>query len=652
MAINKKNKKWIPLGLGLCLLFSLKISAPTLSIAQEEAKISKLGEYRGYSQPIYDEWVGSSVYVTVRDGTRLAVDIFRPAINGKPVEEPLPVIWTHHRYHRAHVLEDGQVRTAMESRWRQRVLKHGYVIAAVDVRGGGASYGSRQGPFTQEESQDAYDITEWLASQPWCNGKVGMYGRSYLGIAQYMAASTAPPHLRAIFPEMALFDAYSFTYPGGVFHYDFIATWSGMVKGMDNEKDVARADEDHDGKMLEEAIREHQANTYAYELVSQKPYRNSPDEKHNMTFQLLSPSSYIEGVRKSGVAIYHLVGWYDLYPRDAVLWFNNLNNPQKIVIGPWHHSAGDDAFLAAEHLRWYDYWLKGIDNGVMDEEPVYYYTMGAPEGTEWRTSGEWPLPEEKPTPYYFYEGKSESVNSQNDGMLNLQPQPDPAGKDDLTVDYSTTSGKATRWTNGYGGEFAYPDMTSNDEKGLTYTTSPLTSDLEVTGHPIIHLWATSTADDADFFAYLEEVDKNGYSHYITEGTLRASHRITAPPPYNNIGLPFHRSYAEDALPMPKEPVELVFDLLPTSNIFDQGHCIRVTITCADKDTALTPELSPPPTVSIYRNENFASYISLPIIPRIQEDEKSATTILIILVLAGIIFAVILLQKFVKPKQKS
>jgi hypothetical protein len=117
-------------------------------------------------------------------------------------------------------------------------------------------------------------------------------------------------------------------------------------------------------------------------------------------------------------------------------------------------------------------------------------------------------------------------------------------------------------------------------------------------------------------------------------------------------LPFHRSYAEDIAPLPKEPVELVFDLLPTSNIFDQGHRIRVTITCADKDTALTPELSPPSTVSIYRNENFASYISLPIIPQAGEEKQRTTAIIIILVLVAIIFAVVLLQKFLKPKQKS
>lgn len=601
---------------------------------------------------MYEEWVRFSQYVPVRDGTRLAVDIIRPAKEGKPVEEPLPVIWTHHRYHRAHVMEDGTVRTALDSRWLQTVLKHGYVVAAVDVRGGGASFGNRQGPFTPEENQDAYDITEWLASQPWCSGKVGMYGRSYLGITQYMAASTSPPHLVAIFPEMALFDAYDFVYPGGVFHHDFIGAWSHLVQQMDNDPSVAPVNEDKEKILLKQAFEEHQANTYALEMVVSKPYRDSQDENSNLTYSLLSPSSYIEAIKKSGVAAYHLVGWYDLYPRDAILWFKNLDNPQRLVIGPWHHSEGEDDFLAAEHLRWYDFWLKNIDNRIMEEAPITYFTMGAPKGTEWRQTWEWPLPQEKPTPYYFHEGKSQSVNSVNDGILRPDPPGRASGEDDYTADYSTTSGKETRWTNGYGGGFNYPDMTANDEKGLTYTTLPLDSDLEVTGHPVIHLWVTSTAEDADLFAYLEEVDATGHSHYITEGQLRTSHRSTSPPPYENFGLPFHSSYAEDMSPLPEEPAELVFDLLPFSNIFDTGHRIRVTLTCADKDTALTPELSPPPLMSLFRNADFPSHIVLPVIPQVEVKGEMPSLMVITIVLVGVIVLLVLLFLWLRGRLRK
>jgi len=635
--VNKKQGSVLHRVLVFFFAFVL-ISLVIVSVVeQDKAPISKLGEYTGYSQPIYDEWLRVSQYITVRDGTKLAVDIFRPAQNGKPVNEPLPVIWTHDRYRRAHIqdskpktrlnivtrlkrllknilmYEDDKLKTQLdENPWLQTVLKHGYVIGVVDVRGGGASYGTRQGPFTQEETWDAYDITEWFALQSWSNGRIGMYGDSYLGITQYMAASTIPPHLEAIFPEMAMFEMYSFCYPGGVFHNDFIADWSQYVKKLDTVKLAAPVDIDTDGTMQVKAILEHQANSYVLEMFAPLHYRDSRDEvTNNMPYVTQSPSSYLAGVKASNVAIYHLAGWYDMWPRDALVWFKNLDNPQKIIIGPWSHSQRTGLNLAAEHLRWYDYWLKGIDNGIMDEAPIHYYTMGAPKGKKWRSAWQWPLPNEKPTRYYFSKGTSESVNSVNDGLLSTQLPVSITGQDDYTVDYTTTSGTATRWT--HGGAFDYLDMTLNDEKGLTYTTQPLVSDVEVTGHPIIHLWVTSTAKDGDFFVYLEEVDENGYSHYITEGTLRASHRATTKPPFDYIKLPYHRSFAEDVVNLPSEPVELVFDLHPTSNIFDVGHRIRATISGTDKDNALTPKLSPPPTVSIYRNTNYSSYIILPII---------------------------------------
>jgi putative CocE/NonD family hydrolase len=607
------------------LFLSLFLMIPVAGNAQEE-RVSQLGRYHGYSEPIYDNWVRTSQYVEVRDGTKLAVDIFRPAYsNGTPVEVPLPVLWTHDRYQRAFISSANIITQLWQEPWLETMLRHGYVIGVVDVRGGGASYGTRTGPFSREETQDAYDITEWFASQPWSNGRIGMYGRSYLGITQYLAASTAPPHLVAIFPEMAMFDLYSFAYPGGVFRHDFVSEWGSGVRRLDTNQAFPNVpvDEDHNRAMLQEAVAEHLGNADVYALAAGPTYRNSLAENDEMLHIERSPATYLEEVKQSGIAAYHLVGWYDMYPRDALLWFNNLepNNPQKIVIGPWNHSASEGLDWAAEHLRWYDFWLKGVDNGIMDEPPIHYYTMGAPPEQAWRTAWQWPLPEEEPTHYYFHGGPSGSVESVNDGLLSLQVPANPSGQDDVTVDYSTTTGRATRWTNGYGGAFGYPDMTTNDEKGLTYTTPPLDTDIELTGHPIVHLWVSSTAADGDFFVYLEEVEDLGeptpnfHSHYITEGTLRASHRVISTPPYEYLSLPYHRSFAEDIAELPiGEPVELVFDLHPTSNIFDQGHRIRLTITFADRDNTQTLELSPAPTVSIYRNTDYASYIVLPVIP--------------------------------------
>ncbi|MGC1374821.1 MAG: CocE/NonD family hydrolase [Anaerolineales bacterium] len=581
------------------------VSPTSLPTATPNGRVSQLGKYEGYSQALYSEWVKTSQYVTVRDGTKLAVDIYHPAQGGKAVDTPLPVIWTHTRYHREEMVNNEP--------WLQTVLKHGYVIASVDVRGSGASYGTFQGPFSPEETRDAYDITEWLAAQPWSDGKIGMYGRSYLGMTQYMAASAAPPHLKAIFPEMAAFDFYSFFYPGGVFHDNFLRHWGDLVKILD-ATGVA-VDEDADGAMLREARKEHAANVDVLEAASSVPYRDSVFKTTGALFyNVYNPAVYLEQIKRSGVAVYHWSGWYDMWPRDALLWYSNLTNPQKIVIGPWAHTGYGSLDLATEQLRWYDYWLKGIDNGVMSEAPIYYYTLGSGAKQGWHSAWQWPLPDEKRTNYYFSGENAGSIPSVNDGSLSLTSPATTPAIDDYRVNYSTTTGIASRWVSGYGGPFVIPEMFVHDRKGLTYTTPPLTSEVEVTGHPVVHLWVTSTAKDGDFFVYLEDVTQTEDT-YITEGTLRASHRALSTAPYNNnLGLPYHRSFAQDIADFPNQPVELVFDLLPTSYSFGVGHRIRITITCADKDNTLTPQLDPPPTIHLYREAGHASYIVLPIIP--------------------------------------
>jgi putative CocE/NonD family hydrolase len=149
---------------------------------------------------------------------------------------------------------------------------------------------------------------------------------------------------------------------------------------------------------------------------------------------------------------------------------------------------------------------------------------------------------------------------------------------------------------------------------LTYTTPPLAEDLDLTGHPVVHLWASSTAEDGDFFVFLEEVDPAGVSHYVSEGAIKASHRALSEPPYDNLGLPFHRSHAEDARPLkPGRPEELVFDLQPTSNLFEAGNRVRITVVGADADNATPLSLDPPPTVKVYREKKRASYVILPIV---------------------------------------
>jgi putative CocE/NonD family hydrolase len=602
------------------------IPAPTatsLPAATASQPGSRPGQYQGDSQPVYSDWIKTSQYVAMRDGTRLAVDIFRPARGGQPVQDPLPVIWAYERFQHAIIVQGREFTELDRFPYLKTLLQHGYVIAAADARGSGASFGTSQGLFMPQEMLDTYDLTGWFAAQPWCNGNVGMYGKDYAGTMQYLAASTAPPHLKAIMPEMAPADLYAFVYPGGVIHDALISSLSVSMQEQDRLLPAIPVDEDPDGSMRDAAIQQHALNFNIAQIAWGFPYRDSADQDSGPSPYLDgSPLSYVEQIRQSRVAIYHIVGWFDLFTRDGFLIFNALDNPQKLIASSWEWEAENSLDFTGERLRWYDYWLKGIPNGIMDEPPVRYFSMSAPRGSEqeWQWAQQWPLPGQKATPYYFQSGPSGSVKSANDGVLDAQPPPDATAHDDYLVDYTTSSGQRARWTTGGGPDMDYGDMTGNDEKGLTFTTPPLDSDLQVTGHPIAHLWITSSAKDVDFFVYLEDVSGNGYSRYVTEGVLRASHRAVTTPPYGNLDLPYHRSYQEDVAELPPgESVELVFDLFPTSNIFRAGHRIRLTITGADSGNAQPLGQFPPPTITLYRDARHASYISLPVIP-VQRDQ--------------------------------
>ncbi len=669
--MGQTNKKSRPICflLSICFCFSLFILPP--QAFNQEERVSGPGEYKGYSTPVYDEWVRMSWYVSVRDGTKLAVDIFRPARNGGPVSEPLPLIWTHTRYHRASYTRDGNIRSMINQSWLQHILRHGYIIASVDVRGSGASFGTRRGEFTPEEARDSYDIIEWFAGQPWCDGNIGMFGGSYLGITQYIAAGMAPPHLKAIIPAVAMFDLYSFSHPGGVFQDDFIRDWGDMVRRLDIETPAPPVDEDPQGELARQALEMHKGNIYPMDYTSADAFRDSLITGTRIRPSLeWSPHAYLKGIQEKGtqVAVYTIAGWYDMWPRDALAWVNNLPNPQKLIVLPMSHSGFSEGWkkttrpligfdldfkITVEHLRWYDYWLKGIQNGIMSEPPITYFTMGAPEKEAWRTARVWPLPESELVAFYFHEGPSGSIASANDGLLRNGPPAGSSGEDSYRVDYTTTSGKTTRWHDGRGMGFGYGDMSENDAKGLTYTTEPLDEDVEVTGHPVVILWVSSTARDGDFFIYLEEVDSSGYSHYITEGVLRASHRRLSDPSYQYMGLPYHRSFEEDIeLMHGSEPVKLMFDLHPTSNIFDAGHRIRVTLACADQTSFHTPELSPPPTITVHRNKTHASHILIPVVqPGIEVSPLQENLLLFVLVILALIIAVIFLTWFLKSRIK-
>jgi putative CocE/NonD family hydrolase len=616
MTVRQKKQKVLLAIIGVLLLVLSQscAKAPT----RPEGAVSEFGRYEKYSEPVYDTWVRQSQYVTMRDGVKLAVDIVRPSVEGRAVETPLPLVWTHDRYHRAHLHEGKLYSEVDQSSGLQMLVKRGYIVAAVDVRGGGASFGRYLGTFSPEESRDAYELTEWFAAQPWCDGNIGMYGGSYLGITQLMAAGQAPPHLKAIFPRVAAFDLFSFIRDGGIYRKGFIDLWGNLTRQLDTETPPVPVDEDVDGEMLKAAVAQHADNWDVMEESAGAVFRDGEDYA---SLWQNTPSAIIDRINASGVAVYISGGWYDLWPRDAFQMYANFTVPTRVLIGPWPHGSWNDAVgdersrvVNTEQLRWFDYWLKGIENGILDEPPIHFAVNRTPgESWTWKSADSWPLRDAELVPFYLGPGPGNSADSANDGSLILESPDGDQSFDEYTVDYSTTSGEETRWHCGVGVTMNYPDMSTNDAKALTYTSDVLEEDLTVIGHPVVTLYVSSSADDGDFFAYLEEVDAEGVSHYISEGQLRASCRALGDPPYANLGLPFH-PVSKDGIRRlnPDEVVELTFDLHPVANIFDKGHRIRIAVTCADAGMAETEKISPAPLVRIFRSRDRPSHILLPL----------------------------------------
>jgi putative CocE/NonD family hydrolase len=446
-----------------------------------------------------------------------------------------------------------------------------------------------------------------------------MFGDSWQAMVQFAAASTGNPHLKAIMPVSSSLDSYSaVNYRGGVYNGTFNTLFSWSTGAL--EMMATPVDEDEDGTLLAQAHAERSGATVgekAGELLRQYPFRDSKSPAgENVWEGIFALYPFVERINEAGIPVYMVNGWFDLFTSDMFRWYANLTVHRRLVTRPLEHSRVEetefDLDFGAEAHRWYDYWLKGIDNGIMDEPPVYYYTMGRPEPDAWQNSEQWPLPDQDPTDFYFGGGRGGTVASVNDGMLAGAAPTAPVVSDRYIVDYSTTSGAHTRW----GAVLAashYDNMRENDEKGLSYTTPPLATDVEVTGHPVVHLWLVTDVLDLDVFVYLEAVDPQGNATYVTEGNLRATHRALSAAPYANLGLPYHNHYERDLKPIRAgEPFELVIDLLATSYLFPAGSRIRITVAFADADNFDTPILEPVPGLNLLRSRHNPSRVQLPL----------------------------------------
>lgn len=545
------------------------------------------------------------VYIKMRDGVALAADIFRPDAEGK-----FPALLSLSPYGKGlqsldippqPAAEAPLYSPAIEAGDPRFFVSRGYVHVIVDLRGTGKSEGEYRGWMSKQEAENGYDLVEWIAQQPWSDGNVGMVGISYYGTIQLSVAAEQPPHLKAIMPFNAPADFYrESTYHGGMLQTFFHFLYGVHIPANYVCVTAQEKSPEEFNRLLRETEMNPDIRMYPTVLdVVQNPRRTPA-----FLDILLNPtdgpyywerSAYTK-YDKIKIPFYASSGWWayaHMHLRGAFQNFLEIDAPKKLLI---NRPVCLDCPLPKEYneevVRWYDYWLKGIDTGIMGEPPIKIFVMGE---NKFRFENEWPLARTKWTKYYLHHW----------GKLLPEPEEVP-GRPDCFVQQP-------------------PEETATIQS-VKYLTPPLTNDMEVTGPIAFYLYAEINQDDTNWIVALRDVAADNTESEMTRGFLKASHRAldkTKSKPWQ----PYH----PHTKPQPVEHgkiYEYAIELTPTSYVFKAGHRIKLEITCMDHPRA---PVAPPgigqyhlpyhicsskPTLhKIYHDREYPSHLVLPVIPR-------------------------------------
>ena len=562
-----------------------------------------------YTSPDRAQYSGlqmDSLYVEMRDGVRLAVEIIRPT--PRRSKQNFPVLLHQTRYWRLPELRrpfaffsDGLL--SHLGKMVREIVKSGYIFVNVDCRGSGASFGSQPYPWSPDEVEDGREMVDWILKQEWCDGNLGSLGVSYTGTAAEFLLSTQHPAIKAIMPLFSLYDVYEdIALPGGIPHDGFVQPWGQANAMLDANKlpvddplalllvkGVKPVKGPQGRALLKAAIQEHQANLHVNKTSEGVEFRDqAPGNKIVTSMDDFSPHSVTHKSNQTQAAVYSGSGWLDgAYPHSAIRRFLNFKTPvNRLMLGPWDHGAkyhitpgrqrATGPELAGEAIKFFDHYVKGYRTGIDQEPPVLYYTMQA---EQWKRAETWPPAGTQDLRLHLApEGKLSAQALTGDTPASIR----------ITHRADLGTGEYTRWRGLLGRATAaklYPDRKYRGQFLTVFETAPLAADLEVTGHPILELSISSSAPDGSLFAYLDDITPGHEAWYVTEGMRRIIHRgttSTATPYQDSVANPSYNT--ADAAPLvPGVPTTISFDLLPTSYLFRKGHRIRLGIATGDKD---------------------------------------------------------------------
>ena len=605
-----------------------------------------------------------ALYVPMRDGTQIAVDVWLPP--DLAAGERVPALMQTTRYWRA--LQYTWTFRAMVALhlvqpdmflYHQGMFFNGrrFAVIYADARGSGASSGNRITEYSPDEIADLGEMAEWAARQRWSNGRVGTFGISYDGNTAELSAVPNSPVVRAVAPLYDDFDTLlGLTHPGGVYCSGMVEAWSKMVGGLDRNdvctgldvtgwrcwqlrllvRGVKPVDSDSDGSQLAKILALRRNPPLAHSMGLPE-FRDNNVETPNGPVNLaqITPFGLRAQIESSNLPMLVWCGWLDAGTCEGTLSrYKNFHNVQQVVIGAFSHGGefNVDPFLPLDkhsppdppieeqyrmQAQFFEHYLR-TDHPEPLASSIRYYTMG--EG-KWRTTSVWP-PQDCTVRRYYFAGDSlpssardPRTGEQEERSLTTEQPSATAASDSYQVDFSTTIGKYNRWYTQLGGsDVIYSDRSLEDKKLLTYTGAPLDRDTEITGSPTVTLVLTSSHSDGALHVYLEDVAPDGRVTYITEGEFRLlNHKIAVRPlPYVPLG-PRHSFLRTDAEPLvPGRPAEVAFSLFPTSVVLNKRHRIRLAIAGADTSMFQRYPAEGTPTMTVFRQKDRASYVELPI----------------------------------------
>ena len=553
------------------------------------------------SERKYNFLIERDVKIPMSDGVKLSCDLWRP-----DRKEKFPAVLGFHCYHQS--AQTGPIRPAAISsaQWKNPgqertnasleagdpvfFARRGYVHVVCNARGTGLSEGRWH--FTgPQEVKDVYETVEWIAAQPWCDGNVSMFGVSYFAWIQLFVATLNPPHLKTIFCPWGSTVFYrDIFYRGGIFAYRWPVGWSqtshtyanarpeNYSKNELGEKGYRKAVEqllqDDDIKAAPDLVAvlknpEAGPNPFVVDLALH-PFYDKYWEERTVDYSKIKIPAYIGS------------DWacYGIHLPAAFRSWEKLNVPKKMIVGPPIYLDRPLYQLQHEAVRWFDYWLKGVDTGIMDEPPIRVFIMNT---NEWKERNDWPFPETKFTPLYLHEDQllSEHEHWSYEGSDSFEDSP---------------------WMRGY----------------VQYATPPIVENTEVAGPIMLKLYAATTDTDVNWIISLLEIDEEGNERLLTKGWLKGSHReldMKESKPWE----PIYTHKKSEPL-TPGNIYEFDIKLVPTGNLFRAGSRICLKISCVDDPPKSSLQLigagslsrTSVSRITVFHNEDYPSYLLLPI----------------------------------------